>query len=89
MLQLEDYAVTEAVAKNRIRLTEEEQVAKTKVKAEIDALELSHTPKDRKRYLRSFPIIYTCKNENQFTLRRTVKEDSNNKRSIKRSRTKL
>lgn len=86
-LQLEDYAVTETIAKNRIGLTEEKQVAKTKVKAEIDALELSHTPKDRKRYLRNFPIIYTCKKENEFTLR-TVKEDSNNK-STKRSRTKI
>lgn len=58
MLQLEDYAVTEAIAKNRIGLTEEKQVAKTKVKAETDALESSHTPKDRKRYLRSF-LLYT------------------------------
>lgn len=45
MLQLEDYAVTEAIAKNRIGLTEERQVDKTKVKAEIDALELPHAPK--------------------------------------------
>lgn len=58
MLQLEDYAVTEAVAKNRIGLTEERQVDKTKVKAEIDALELPHAPKDMKRFSRSFPIIY-------------------------------
>lgn len=59
MLQVEDYAVTEAIAKNRIGLTEERQVDKTKVKAEIDALELPHAPKDMKRYLRSFPIICT------------------------------
>lgn len=64
MLQLEDYAVTEATAKNRIGLTEEKQVAKTKVKAEIDALELPFTPEDRKRYLRSFLVTYTCKKEN-------------------------
>lgn len=59
MLQLEDYAVTEAIDKNRIGLTEERQVDKTKVKAEIDALQLPHAPEDMKRYSRSFPIIGT------------------------------
>lgn len=89
MLQLEDYAVTEAVARNRIGLTEEKQVAQTKVKAEIDALELSHTRKDGKRHSRIFSVIYTCKKENQLTLRGTVKEDSDSRKPFKKTRTKF
>lgn len=90
MLQLEDYAVTEAVARNRIGLTEEKQVAQTKVKAEIDALELSHTPKDGRDIQGVFLLyIYTCKKENQLTLRGTVKEDSDSKKPFKRTKTKF
>lgn len=63
MLQLKDYAVTEAIAKNRSGLSEEKQVAKTKVKAEIDAVELSHTPKDSIRCSR---VSSTGVKENQF-----------------------
>ena len=58
MLQLEDYAVTEAVAKNRTGLAEEKQIAKTKVKADKDALELSHTPKKTERGTSGIFLLY-------------------------------